>query len=102
MTTPYIHSQNVVNHNKKSYGWMSELFGRRNKGNKEKFYLMLHSTHFLGVICMVRDHPDNKRENPLSLHGLLFPISHCLFFTSCRSLVGMRNNNDSIKRAQSD
>ena len=34
------------------------------------FYLRLY-----GVRHMVNDHSDSERENPLPLHGLLFPIS---------------------------
>ena len=46
---------------------------------KEMFYLMTHSTHFIlrlyGVRHMVKDHSDSERGNPLSPHGLLFPIN---------------------------
>ena len=34
------------------------------------FYLQLY-----GIGHMVKDHSESKRENPLSPHGLLFPIS---------------------------
>ena len=43
------------------------------------FYLTTHSTHFVcGYMAsghMVKDHSDSERGNPLSPHGLLFPIS---------------------------
>ena len=34
------------------------------------FYLQLY-----GINHMVKDHSESERRNPLSLHGLLFPIS---------------------------
>ena len=47
---------------------------------KEIFYLMTHSTHLwlYGVIHMVKDHSDSKRErgNPLlPLYGLILSVS---------------------------
>ena len=42
------------------------------------FYLTTHSTHFIyGYMAShtVKDHSDSERGNPLSPHGLLFPIS---------------------------
>ena len=48
----------------------------RKKGNVlfndalNTFYLRLY-----GVRHMVKDHSDSERGNPLSPHGLLFPIS---------------------------
>ena len=42
------------------------------------FYLTTHSTHFIyGYIAsdMVKDHSNSERENPLSPHRLIFPIS---------------------------
>ena len=40
------------------------------------FYLTAHPTHFI-YGYMVKDHSDNKRDNPLPpLHGLLFPLSN--------------------------
>ena len=59
---------------------------------------------------MVKDHSDSKKENLLSPHGLLFPISskgsfiyassyrqdntyQGLCYTSCRALAGMRNSS---------
>ena len=58
-------------------------FGINNRalgqGTKEMFYLTTHSTHFIyGYMVkdiMVKDHSDSERGNPLSSHGLLFPIS---------------------------
>ena len=44
-------------------------------GRKEMFYLTTHSTHFIYVRHMVKDHSDSERGNPLPPHGLLFPIS---------------------------
>ena len=38
------------------------------------FYLTTHSTHFIYIGHVVKDHSDSEREN-LLLHGLLFPIS---------------------------
>ena len=53
---------------------------KNRKGRKEMFYLMMHSTHFIYAIYMVKDHmvkdhTDSKRGNRLPPHGLLFPIS---------------------------
>ena len=43
----------------------------RKKGRKEMFYLTTHSTHFIyGYMAS-----DSERGNPLSPHGLLFPIT---------------------------
>ena len=44
------------------------------------FYLTTHSTHFIygymaSDIIMVKYHTDSDRGNPLSVHGLLFPIN---------------------------
>ena len=57
-----------------------------------------------GVNHMVKDHSDSERGNPLSPHGLLFPISskgssshrqdntyHGLCYTSRGALAGTRN-----------
>ena len=48
-------------------------------GRKDIFYLTTHSTHFIlrlyGVGHMVKDHSHSERGNPLSPHGLLFPIN---------------------------
>ena len=80
---------------------------RRKEGNVlfndalNTFYLRLY-----GVGHMVKDHSDSERGNTLLPHGLLFPISskgsfickipqdstyHCLCYTSCGALAGMRN-----------
>ena len=54
------------------------------EGLKEMFYLTTHSTHFIlwlyGIRHMVKDHSDSEIENPLPLHGLLFPISSKGYF----------------------
>ena len=51
---------------------------------------------------MVKDHSDSERGNPLSPHGLLFPISskgsfictfHDLCYTSRGELAGTRNSS---------
>ena len=47
----------------------------QSEGGKEIFYLTTHSTHFIYVRHMVKDHSDSERGNPLPPHGLLFPIS---------------------------
>ena len=39
------------------------------------FYLRLY-----GVRHMVKDHSDSEKGNPLSPHGLLFPINSKVFF----------------------
>ena len=39
------------------------------------FYLTTHSTHFIYVRHMVKDHSDSEKGNPLPPHRLLFPIS---------------------------
>ena len=44
------------------------------------FYLMTHSTYFIygymaSDIIIVKDHSDSEGGNPLSPHGILFPIS---------------------------
>ena len=53
------------------------------KGRKEMFYLMMHSTHFIlwlyGVGHMVKDHSDSERGNPLPQHGLLWLTARVLF-----------------------
>ena len=43
--------------------------------NKEMFYLTTHSTHFIYVGHMVKDHSDSERGIPLPPHGLLFLIN---------------------------
>ena len=66
------------------------------------FYLTTHSTH--GVGHMVNDHTDNEGGNPLSPHGLLFPISsngsfrqnstyHGLCYTGRGALAVTRNSS---------
>ena len=53
----------------------STTYIKRKEGNLlfndtlNTFYLRLY-----GVSYMVKDHSDSERENPLSPHGLLFPI----------------------------
>ena len=84
----------------------------RKDGRKEMSYLTTHSTHFIGVGHMVKDHSDCEIGNPLTPHGLLFPIllyapSHrqdstyqgFFFYTSRSALAGSRNNHEgSIRR----
>ena len=58
----------------------SSMLEGKKEGRKQMFYLTMHSTHFFNVILYgvrhtVKDHSDNERGNPLSPHGLLFPIS---------------------------
>ena len=48
------------------------------RGRKEMFYLMTHSTYFIygymaSDIYMVKDHSDSERGNLLPPHGLLLP-----------------------------
>ena len=58
------------------------------------FYL-----HLFGVRHMVKDHSNSERGNPLSPHGLLFPISrqdktyNVLCYTSRGALAGTRNSS---------
>ena len=63
---------------------------------------------------MVKDHSESERENPLSPHGLLFPISskgtlyasshrqdstyHRLCYTSRGALAGTRNRSMGFKK----
>ena len=46
------------------------------EGRKEMFYLTTHSTHFIGVRHMVKDHSDSEKGNQLPPHRLLFPINN--------------------------
>ena len=54
------------------------------RGRKEMFYLTTYSTHFIYSYIwrqdMVKDHSDSESGNPLSPHGLLFPINSKGFF----------------------
>ena len=69
------------------------------------FYLRLY-----GIGHIVKDNSDSERENPLPLHGLLFPINskvfflyapyhrqdstyHGLCYTSRGALAGTRNSS---------
>ena len=47
----------------------------KQKDGRKCFYLMTHSTHFIYVGHMVKDHSDSEIGNLLVPHGLLFPIS---------------------------
>ena len=47
----------------------------KTEGWKEMFYLTTHSTHFIYVGLIEKDHSDSERGNLLLPHGLLFPIS---------------------------
>ena len=53
------------------------------------FYLMTHRTHFIyGYMTsgMINDQSDSERGNPLSPHGLLFPINSVFYMhhPTCR------------------
>ena len=69
--------QRVVQQSNLSVMIVVSIYGC-DEGRKYFFYLTTHSTHYLrlyGVRHMVKDHSDSERRNPLSPHGLLFPIS---------------------------
>ena len=100
------------------YGYMASghmvkdhSYSERKEGRKcfindalNTFYLRLY-----GVGHMLRDHSYSERGNPLSPHGLLFPINskgyfictipqteytyHGLWYTSCGALAGTRNSS---------
>ena len=59
---------------KNLYFWFVRSCLKLHQREREMFYLMTHSTHFI-YGYMVKDHSDSEKENPLPPHRLLFPIN---------------------------